>query len=64
VAYVLQDISQHKRYAEQCYVVWIIFNALFCSVIIKVSQLAGIVKSFIVTDCAGTANTQRKLLCV
>jgi hypothetical protein len=37
---------------------------LLCTVIIKVLQLAGLVKSFSVTNCAGIASTQRKILCV
>ena len=37
---------------------------LFCAVIIKVLQLTGLVKSFSVTNCAGTASTKRKLFCM
>jgi hypothetical protein len=41
-----------------------VMRCLFSTAIIKVLQLAGLVKGFNVTNCAGTASTQRKLLCV
>ena len=60
---MLLDISRHKCMQTDVTLFGAV-RCLFCTVIIKVLQLAGLVKSFSVTNCAGTASTQRTLLCV
>lgn len=61
--YVLLDISRHKCVQTDVTLFGAV-RCLFSTVIIKVLQLVGLVKSSSVTNCAGTASTQRTLLCV
>lgn len=60
---MLLDTSRHE-YMQTDVTLFGVLRCLLCTIIMKVLQLAELGKSFSVTNFAGTASTQRKLLCL